>query len=60
MEDEAIPKSQTHQVGMVLDALSVAELQERITALQAEIQRLEQAIEQRDATRKAAASVFKF
>lgn len=60
MEDEAIPTPKTHQVGMVLDALSVNELQERITALQAEIQRLQKAIEMRDATRKAAASVFKF
>ena len=60
MEDDAIPKKDTHQVGMVLDALSVAELQERIAALKLEIQRLETAIEMRDATLKAAASVFKF
>ena len=60
MEDDAIPKKDTHQVGMELDALSVAELQERIAALKLEIQRLEKGIEMRDATLKAAASVFKF
>jgi len=60
MEDDAIPKKDTHQVGMTLDALSIAELQERIAALKLEIQRLEKAIEMRDATLKAAASVFKF
>lgn len=60
MEDEASPTRKTHEVGMVLDALSVVELQERIVALKAEIERLEKAIEMRDATRKAAASIFKF
>ena len=60
MEDEPVKKGQGHQIGMALDALSVEELSERIAALKLEITRLEQTIEQRNATLRAASSVFKF
>jgi uncharacterized small protein (DUF1192 family) len=48
-----------HEIGQNLDDLSAPELMERITLLRAEIERLEKAIEARQATRAAAASAFK-
>jgi uncharacterized small protein (DUF1192 family) len=48
-----------HEIGQNLDALSAPELAERIALLRSEIDRLEKAIEARQATRAAAASVFK-
>ena len=54
------PKSPVaHDIGQNVDALSAPELSERIALLRAEIDRLEKAIEARQATRAAAASVFK-
>jgi uncharacterized small protein (DUF1192 family) len=54
------PKSlPTHAIGQILDDLSATELAERIGLLKAEIARLEQAIEARQATRSAASAVFK-
>jgi uncharacterized small protein (DUF1192 family) len=49
----------THEIGQNLDALSAPELAERIALLRSEIDRLEKAIEARQATRVAADSVFK-
>ena len=49
----------THAIGQIIDDLSAAELDERIGLLEAEITRLQKAIEARHATRNAAASVFK-
>ena len=43
-----------HQIGQNLDDLSAPELRERIGLLRAEIERLERAIEARQATRAAA------
>jgi uncharacterized small protein (DUF1192 family) len=60
MEEEEIKKPRTHEVGMTLDAMSVAELTDRIALLEGEIARLRAAIDARGATRKAAESVFKF
>jgi uncharacterized small protein (DUF1192 family) len=48
-----------HEIGQNLDALSAPELSERIALLRSEIDRLEKAIEARQATRAAAASIFK-
>jgi uncharacterized small protein (DUF1192 family) len=48
-----------HEIGQNLDALSALELAERIALLRSEIGRLEKAIEARQATRAAAASIFK-
>ena len=54
------PKSlPTHTIGQMIDDLSAPELAERIGLLQAEIARLEQAIEARRATHYAAAAFFK-
>ncbi len=60
MEDDPIRKTPAHEVGMVLDALSVDELEARIALLRAEIARLETAIESKTASRTEADAVFKF
>ena len=57
--DEPRKKSDAHEVGMVLDSLSVEELNERIGQLKAEIVRLEQEIEKKSSSRSAADSFFK-
>ena len=48
-----------HEVGQALDALSVAELAERIEILQAEIKRLEAMRASKEASRSAADAFFK-
>jgi uncharacterized small protein (DUF1192 family) len=48
-----------HEIGQNVDALSAPELAERIALLRSEINRLEKAIEARQATRLAADSIFK-
>ncbi len=48
-----------HEIGQNVDDLSAPELTERIGLLRAEIERLERAIEARNATRAAAHSAFK-
>ena len=48
-----------HEIGQNIDDLSAPELSERIVLLRSEIDRLEKAIEARQATRAAAASIFK-
>jgi uncharacterized small protein (DUF1192 family) len=48
-----------HEIGQNIDDLSAPELRERIALLRSEIDRLEKAIEARQATRAAADSVFK-
>jgi uncharacterized small protein (DUF1192 family) len=48
-----------HEIGQNLGDLSAAELTERIRLLRSEIERLERAIEARQATRAAANSAFK-
>jgi uncharacterized small protein (DUF1192 family) len=48
-----------HEIGQNIDNLSAPELAERIGLLRSEIERLEKAIEARQATRAAADSVFK-
>lgn len=61
MDDDGRPnKKSEHTIGMVLDALSVDELNERITILQAEIVRLQAEVEAKSKSRQAAESVFKF
>lgn len=59
MDDDLVKKTPAHEVGMVLDALSVDELHERIDLLKAEISRLEQAIADKTQSRSAADAVFK-
>lgn len=60
MFDEEIKKPKGHEVGMVIDTMSVEELTERIGLLESEIARLKAAIESRGASRKAADAAFKF
>jgi uncharacterized small protein (DUF1192 family) len=59
IEDEERPRPRTHEIGMVLDAMSETELNERIALLEAEIARLRQAIAARQKTRSAAEAMFK-
>ena len=58
-DDEAEKQPRTHQVGMPIDTMSVDELNERIAMLEAEIERLRQAIAVRNNTRQAAESLFR-
>ena len=60
MFDEEIKTPKSHEVGMLIDTMSVEELGERIALLETEIVRLKAAIEARGATRKAADAAFKF
>lgn len=62
MEDEEQRRKRpvSHDVGMILDTLSVSELEQRIELLEGEILRLKAAIEARGSTRKAAEAAFKF
>jgi uncharacterized small protein (DUF1192 family) len=59
MDDEVIGKARGHEIGSVLDALSVTELEARIVLLEAEIERLRAAIGARGQTLKAAEALFK-
>ena len=58
--DEETQKPKGHEVGMPLDTMSVDELETRVKPLEGEIARLRQAIGARDASKQAAAAVFKF
>ncbi|MCO5130661.1 MAG: DUF1192 domain-containing protein [Xanthobacteraceae bacterium] len=59
-EDDDKPRNKIpHHIGQDLSQLSVGELAERLTALRAEIDRLEQAAKSKRALLDAAASVFK-
>lgn len=59
-DDDEVKKPKGHELGMLLDAMSVDELQQRIGLLEAEIARLKVAIEAKQKHKSAAASVFKF
>jgi uncharacterized small protein (DUF1192 family) len=52
-------KPPAHEIGQSIDDLSAPELRERIGALEAEIARLQGAINSREATRAAASAFFK-
>jgi uncharacterized small protein (DUF1192 family) len=58
-DDEAVRKPGGHEIGMVLDSMSVEELTDRIGLLEGEIERLRAAIASKRQSRDAAASVFK-
>jgi len=60
MDEDETKHPKTHEVGMVLDALSADELDARIHLLEKEITRLRAAIEARHKTRRAAEDVFRF
>jgi uncharacterized small protein (DUF1192 family) len=59
-DDEARRRPTSHEVGMMLDAISEEELAERIALLEAEIGRLKAAIAARRKSSAAAESVFRF
>lgn len=60
MDEEDRKKPRSHEVGMVLDALSVEELQDRIVLLEQEVARIRAAMEAKDNSRRAAEAAFKF
>lgn len=57
-DDRPVPK-RAHEIGQDLSQLAVAELDERITILEAEIERLKEAREKKSASRSAADAFFK-
>lgn len=59
-DDDEVKKPKGHEVGMQLDAMSVEELNDRIALLEGEIERLRAAIDHKQKSKSAAASVFKF
>lgn len=59
-DDDEVKKPREHEIGMVLDAMSVEELTDRIALLEAEIARLRFAIEAKRKSKSAADAVFKF
>ena len=60
MEEEPIRRPKTvHEIGADLSLLSVGELKERITALSAEIARLEAVIRSKESSKDAADTFFK-
>jgi uncharacterized small protein (DUF1192 family) len=60
MDDDDRPKRKvTHEIGQDLYLLSVAELNERIALLAAEVERLKTAIADKQSSRGVADSLFK-
>jgi uncharacterized small protein (DUF1192 family) len=60
IEDDDKPKRKiSHEIGQDLSLLSVAELNERVALLNAEIERLQAAVAKKRASKDAANSVFK-
>ena len=60
MFDDDLPKKpKGHELGMVLDAMSVEELNDRIGLLEAEIERLKAAIALKRKSKSAADAFFK-
>ncbi len=58
--DDEVKKPKGHEVGMLIDTMSVEELTERIGLLKEEIARLERAVAARQKVRTEADSLFKF
>ena len=60
IEDDDRPKKKvSHEIGQDLSLLSVEELAERIALMRSEIERLEQAMAKKRASKDAANSIFK-
>lgn len=60
MEEPAEPKKKAvHEIGTDLSQLSVFELKERIAALNAEIARIEAAVQKKESSKNAADNFFK-
>ncbi len=59
MDEETLGQDKSaHQVGMVLDSLSINEIRARIGLLEEEIERLRLEIKKKDATMSAAENAF--
>ena len=58
-DDEEVKKPKGHEIGMVLDAMSVDELTDRIALLESEIARLRAAIDSKQKSKSAADAFFK-
>ena len=60
IEDDDRPRRKvTHEIGQDLSLLSVEELTERIALLNSEIERLQEAMSKKRASKDAANSIFK-
>ena len=60
IDPDDLPKKKiTHEIGQDLSLLSVEDLNERIALLNAEIERLQQALTRKRASKDAANSIFK-
>jgi uncharacterized small protein (DUF1192 family) len=59
MFDDDVKKPRDHEIGMVLDAMSVDELTHRIGLLESEIERLRAAIESKKQSKSAADAFFR-
>jgi uncharacterized small protein (DUF1192 family) len=59
-DDDEVKKPKGHEIGMILDAMSVEELTDRIALLEGEIARLRAAIDSKRQSKSAADAVFKF
>ena len=58
-DDDKLRKKITHEIGQDLSLLSVEELTERIALMNSEIERLQQAVTKKRASKDAADSFFK-
>jgi uncharacterized small protein (DUF1192 family) len=58
-DDDEVKKPRGHEVGMILDAMSVEELTDRIALLEGEIARLRAAIDSKRKSKSAADAFFK-
>ncbi|MGJ4944143.1 DUF1192 domain-containing protein [Bradyrhizobium sp. HKCCYLS1011] len=58
-DDERPRKAASHEIGQDLSMLSLEELTARISLLQGEIERLQQAVAKKRASRDAANNIFK-
>ena len=58
-DDEPKKKARPHEIGQDLSTLSLTEIDERIAALKAEIERLTETRSRKDASRSAADAFFR-
>jgi uncharacterized small protein (DUF1192 family) len=58
-DDDKPRKKATHEIGQDLSLLSVEELTERIALLNSEIERLQEAVTKKRASKEAASNFFK-
>jgi uncharacterized small protein (DUF1192 family) len=59
-DEQVRPRAHAHELGQDLSALSIEELDERVSLLEAEIARLREARTKKEASRDAASAFFKF